>query len=174
MIELEKTYLVKKFPENLKNSKFKEIMDVYLPKNSNHPKLRLRKNEDIFELTKKEWINSNDASRQNEQTIILSEKEFNSLNNQLDGKRIYKIRYYYNYNGQTAEFDIFQDELSGLALVDFEFDSINKKDNFPMPDFCLEEVTQEIFIAGGMICGKSYLDIENNLKKFNYQKLFLE
>ena len=43
-----------------------------------------------------------------------------------------------------------------------------------MPDFCLKEVTQELFIAGGMICGKSYEDIEENLKRFNYLKLFME
>ena len=43
-----------------------------------------------------------------------------------------------------------------------------------MPDFCLADVTQEKFIAGGMICGKSYEDIEKELKRFNYVKLFLD
>ncbi|MEK6905851.1 MAG: hypothetical protein AABX24_05615 [Nanoarchaeota archaeon] len=43
-----------------------------------------------------------------------------------------------------------------------------------MPNFCLAEVTQEDFIAGGMICGKTYEDIEDDLRKFKYNKLFLE
>ena len=174
MIELEKTYLAKKLPKNLKSCKFKEIIDVYIPKSNDHPKLRLRKNGDKFELTKKEPVNDGDASHQEEQTIILTETEFNALNQQLDGKRVHKIRYFYNYNGRTAEFDIFQGGLAGLVVVDFEFATIDEKDNFQMPDFCLIDITQEVFIAGGMICGKTYKDIEDNLKKFEYSKLFLE
>lgn len=174
MIELEKTYLVKKLPESLKSCKFKEIVDVYIPKFSDHPKLRLRKNGNKFELTKKEPVNDGDASYQEEQTIILTETEFNALNQQLEGKRIHKIRYFYDYKGRTAEFDVFQDDLAGLVIVDFEFATLEEKDNFQMPDFCLVEITQEVFIAGGMICGKTYKDIESNLERFEYSKLFLE
>ncbi len=173
MIELEKTYLVKKLPESLKNCEFKEIIDVYVPKSSEHPKLRLRKNGDKFELTKKEPVNEGDASHQEEQTIKLTETEFNALNN-LEGKRVRKLRYYFDYNNRTAEIDVFQDALKGLVIVDFEFTSIEEKDKFEMPDFCLADITQELFTAGGMICGKSYEDIEDDLNKLNYQKLFLE
>ena len=42
-----------------------------------------------------------------------------------------------------------------------------------MPDFCLAEVTQETFFAGGIVCGKKYDDLEADLKRFHYQKLFL-
>lgn len=34
--------------------------------------------------------------------------------------------------------------------------------------------TQENFVAGGMLCGKSYEGIEKDLAKFGYQKLFLQ
>ena len=173
MIELEKTYLAKKLPEDLKSCKSKEIIDVYIPKSSDHPNLRLRKNGDKFEITKKDPVNDRDASHQKEQTIILTESEFNALN-KLEGKRVCKIRYHYDYNSRTAEFDVFQDSLKGLVVVDFEFATIEKKENFKMPDFCLVDVTQEVFIAGGMICGKSYEDIEDELKRFNYKKFFLE
>lgn len=40
-----------------------------------------------------------------------------------------------------------------------------------MPDFCLAEVTEEDFVAGGVICGKSYADIESELARFGYEKL---
>ena len=43
MIELEKTYLIKKLPDNLKDCRFEEIIDLYLPRSSRHSKLRLRK-----------------------------------------------------------------------------------------------------------------------------------
>lgn len=173
MIELEKTYLVKKFPENLQDCKFKEIIDVYIPKIEEHPVIRLRKNGDKFELTKKQPVEEGDSSRQLEQTIVLTETEFNDLYKQIDGKKVRKLRYYYDYNGQIAEFDVFQDDLLGLVLVDFEFTNEADKEKFMMPDFCLAEITQEVFVAGGMICGKSYEDIENKLDKFKYKKLFI-
>lgn len=174
MIELEKTYLAKQLPNGLVTCKFKEIIDVYLPKTSPHPKLRLRKNGDKFELTKKEPVNNEDASRQKEQTIILTEIEFNDLYRHLEGKTIRKLRYFYDYQGHKAEFDIFQDALAGLVLIDFEFSGLKEKSNFQIPDFCLADVTQELFVAGGMLCGKSYQDIENNLSSFGYRKLFLD
>ncbi|MBW2999731.1 hypothetical protein KY339_03585 [Candidatus Woesearchaeota archaeon] len=172
MIELEKTYLAKSIPPGLKDCKSKEIIDIYVPKSSEHPKLRIRKNGSKFEMTKKEPVDT-DASHQEEQTIILTEAEFNEFM-KLDGKKTHKIRYYCDYEGRTAEIDVFQGALKGLIVVDFEFETPEERDSFEMPDFCLVEVTQEQFIAGGMICGKTYEDVEEDLKRFDYVKLFLE
>lgn len=173
MIELEKTYLAKKLPDNIKNSEFKEVVDNYIPRGSEHPKLRLRKNGNIFELTKKEPVNHGDASHQEEQTIILSKAEYGALN-KIEGKRVRKLRFYYDYGGRVAEIDIFQDALIGLVVIDFEFATMEDKDGFQMPDFCLADVTQEDFIAGGMLCGKSYEDIANELNRYGYNKLSLQ
>jgi CYTH domain-containing protein len=169
MIELEKTYLVKEVPKNLTACPSKEIIDLYVPRSQHHPKLRIRKNGNKFEITKKEPLEE-DASEQEEQTIILTEEEFYSLV-EVEGKKTHKIRYNYDYNGRTAEFDVFQGPLKGLILVDFEFDSVEDKNSFQMPDFCLRDVTHEEFIAGGMVCGKSYEDIQENLNKFSYKRL---
>ena len=169
MIELEKTYLAKFLPD-LKKCKSKEIIDIYLPKSAKHPVLRIRKNGDKFEMTKKQPIGE-DKTIQEEQTIILTKEEFQELSS-LEGKRIHKIRFYFPYNGRTAEIDVFQGDLKGLVLVDFEFESEQEKQAFEKPDFCLVEVTQEEFIAGGMLCGKTYKDIEKNLQKFGYKSLF--
>ena len=51
-----------------------------------------------------------------------------------------------------------------MVVIDFEFTSIEEKDNFRIPDFCLVEVTDEEFLAGGMLCGKYYEDLEENLR----------
>ncbi|MAG61129.1 hypothetical protein CL619_05050 [archaeon] len=174
MIELELTYLAKFLPEGLKDCKYKEIIDVYLPKSSEHPKLRLRKSGNNYELCKKQVVKAGDASEQTEETIVLTEEEFNGLSSQLDGKRVHKLRYYYDHKGRTAEFDVFQGELLGVVVIDFEFETKEEKDNFEMPNFCMVDVTQELFIAGGMICGRTYSDIEEDLARFNYQKLFLD
>jgi len=172
MIELEKTYLAKELPIDLKDCDFKEIVDIYIPKFEKHPVLRIRKNGERYVITKKMPINDGEYSEMRESTIVLTKDEF-ELMNQLEGKKVRKLRYKYPYNGQIGEFDVFQDELEGLVIVDFEFETREDKSNFEMPDFCLVDVTQEDFIAGGMICGKKYEDIEKELKEFNYKKLFL-
>lgn len=167
-IELERTYLAKKIPD-LKNCESIEILDIYLPDEDEHPKLRVRKNGYKYEMTKKTPLDDT-FSKFEEQTIELTRDEFHSLA-RLHGKRVHKIRYLYPYKGLTAEIDIFCDYLKGLAVVEFEFPDEKTKDNFKMPDFCLVEVTKDDFIAGGMLCGKKYFDIKPKLEKYNYTRL---
>jgi CYTH domain-containing protein len=170
MIEFEKTYLAKYLPENLNKCESKEIIDIYLPKDAEHPKLRIRKSADKYEITKKQPVKNGDASEQIEQTIVINEKEFNALS-ELKGKRIRKNRYFFPFNGRIAEIDVFEDNLKGLVTVEFEFERKKEKAKFERPDFCLADVTQEDFIAGGRLCGKKYKDIEEDLKKFGYRKI---
>jgi len=168
MIELEKTYLAKYIP---KLEKGKDMVDIYIPTDTRHPVLRIRKNGEKFEMTKKYPVVEGDASKQHEFTIPLTKEEFEELSSSLKGKRIHKIRYNYSYDGRIAEVDVFQERLKGLVVVDFEFETEEEKDSFEMPDFCLADVTQEEFLAGGMLCGKNYEDIKDKLKKYNYNRL---
>lgn len=170
MIEIEKTYLAKFLPNNMASCEQKELLDVYIPASSPHPKLRLRKVGDSFEITKKVLVDKNDVSQQNEKTIDLTKDEFEELL-KAGGKKVRKIRHYFEHKGKKIEMDVFKDGLSGLVLVDVEFDSVEEKNKFQIPDFCLAEVTQEDFLAGGMLCGKIYQDIEENLVKFGYRKI---
>lgn len=169
MIELEKTYLAKYIPDGLSDCPHKEIFDIYFPQSAEHPVLRLRKNGNKFEMTKKEPIDG-DTSRQEEQTIILTEAEFVALS-QVAGKRVRKIRYEYPWGKYIAEVDVFQDDLAGLVLVDVEFPTVEEKENFSMPEFCLADVTSAKFTAGGMLCGKGYVDIETELERWGYEGL---
>lgn len=171
-IELERTFLIKELPENLKNCKSIEILDIYIPQSVEHPILRIRKKGDTFEITKKAPMEKSpkDSSEQEEQTIPLSEKEFSELTS-LKGKRFRKNRYYYPIGKNTAEIDVYLDDLEGLVLVDFEFDSIEEKNNFVMPEFCLADITQEKSFAGGILAGKKYSDIKPSLDKYGYQKI---
>lgn len=169
-IELEKTYLAKYLPEGLKSCPSKEIKDIYIPESTEHPILRLRKNNDKYEITKKSPVKGNDSSEQYEHTIALTKEEFSALE-QVAGKKVSKIRYYYNHKGIQAEVDVFQADLAGLVLVDFEFKEVADKNNFEMPDFCLTDVTQDKVFAGGMLCGKKYSDIQTHLNELGYKKI---
>lgn len=170
MIEYEKTYLAKFLPEGLKKCPNKKIIDIYFPASVEHPILRLRQSGDKYEITKKVSINPNDAGQQMEHNITLSEAEFFALA-AAPGKGVHKIRYYYDYQGRTAEVDIFLDDLTGLVVIDVEFPSVAEKDAFIMPEFCLVDVTQDEFVTGGMLCGKKYEDLKDNLNKYGYKKL---
>ncbi len=169
-LELENTYLAKELPKGLEKFPCKEIIDVYIPANDPHPCLRLRKRGDKYEITKKQPVSGDDASAQNEHTIKLTKDEFDSLSS-VKGKKAHKIRYEYDYKGNKAEIDVFQGDLKGLVVVDFEFDDPKKRAAFGMPDFCLADITQDKTFAGGMLCGKRYSDIEPRLKELGYKPL---
>ncbi|MBX4198546.1 hypothetical protein KW782_04425 [Candidatus Parcubacteria bacterium] len=169
MEELELTYLAKELPPKLKESPSKELLDIYIPSSARHPILRIRKSGSKYEITKKHPVKDGDASHQLETTIPITEEEFKELN-QLSGKRVEKVRYYYKENGLLYEVDAFKGDLAGLVLIDVEFDSAKAKNEFIPPSWCLIEVIQEEFIAGGMLCGKKYSDIEAKLSTFGYKK----
>lgn len=168
MRELEKTFLAKYLPD-LQGSKSREVIDIYLPKSSEHPKLRIRKNGESFEITKKTRSES-DPAMANEETIEITEEEFEPLSG-MDGKMLHKTRYFYDSDGTEAQIGVFQEGLSGLVLIDFEFADEAAMNAFKAPDFCLRDVTDERFLAGSLLCGKSYADIEDRLNALGYIRL---
>lgn len=170
-IEYELTYLAKFIPKEINKVEPKTITDYYVPETDCiHPTLRIRKNGGRLEITKKEPVSGTDSSEQNEHTIILRQDEYDDLiasRSRMASKDRYKV----NIGGHMAEVDVFKDKLQGLVLIDFEFKSKEEKDAFIPPDVCLADVTQEEFIAGGILPGKTYQDIEPKLKKYGYKKL---
>ena len=171
--ELELTYLAREIPEGLADCPSKLIVDVYYPPERDHSSLRIRQRGDHYEITKKVMANGTDSSHQLEHTIELDEEEFKGLA-AAPGKRVAKRRYLYEYQGRTAEVDVFQGELAGLVEVDFEFDDRDDQLAFQMPDFCLADVTQEAFAAGGKLAGKTYQQIVPHLEKYGYKPLKME
>lgn len=171
--EFELTYLAKGFPKGFSpETKSKEILDIYLPSTSEHSILRVRKRGDVYEITKKTPVSGTDSSHQNENTIPLTKDEFDEFAT-LAGKRVRKIRYYHVEGGGSYEIDVFQDALAGLVLVDIEFTSNEAKVRFVAPDWVLADVTQEKAFAGGVLCGKSYADIEQKLNEYFYKPILL-
>jgi len=170
MEELELTYLMKNIPDGLFDSPSKRIVDHYIPLESKHPTLRLRKNGEKMELTKKEPIADGDSSRQLEETIPLTADEYEAIV-KIPAKKVSKARYYYPYQDRTLEVDVFDEDLAGLILVDVEFEEQGEKEKFVMPEFCLIEVTQDKNLAGGMLAGKSFADIQVDLTAMGYVKI---
>ena len=178
MIELERefTYLLDKLPDDL--DKFPSIIieDIYIPADARHPVTRIRRRGDKYMITKKIPVDATDgtvgdASLQTEHTIELSSEEYKALAS-LPGKQFKKRRFTYKINGYDAEIDVHLDKLTGLALVDFEFNSDEAMEKFIKPEFVGADVTQDEMIAGGMLCGKSYSDLADQLaEKYDYKPL---
>lgn len=168
--EIETTYLAKALPENWQHNPSQLLVDIYFPANSQHPKLRIRQKGDSYTLTKKTLVNKGDASTQTEENVKLSAEEFEAIRS-AKGKEVIKRRYNITVGEYVAELDVFEGDLKGLVLVDFEFSSTKDRDSFERPDWCGDDVTQEEFIAGGMLAGKTLADIQADLDRFGYQPL---
>lgn len=165
--EIETTYLASSLPDGINDLEGREIIDTYFPANVAHPRLRIRQKGSTYTLTKKTQVTLGDASTQTEENIDLTKEEFNALNTG-SGKTVSKIRYEIPIGEYTAEVDVFTGDLKGLVLVDVEFPSTEARDAFVKPSFCGEDVTQEDFIAGGMLAGKSFADITPDLERLGY------
>ena len=169
--EYELTYLAKYMPPEILNSEHIYIHDSYFPEAyGEHPHLRLRRSGNEYYITKKVKINPMDSSEQEETTIRLTKYQFNLLmspNSLSIKKRWYKTV----IDSYPADVDIFTDSLNGLVLIEFEFDSSKNKKKFIPPNCCLADVTQEEFIAGGMLAGKTLSELKLDLDKFGYQSL---
>lgn len=170
-VEVELTFLAREIPKEILGATGKQLIDIYIPDTDGiHPRLRLRQKGDKYEITKKIPITDDDASVHEEVTIPLSLEEFEPLSLS-SSKKIAKLRYNVVIGGYDAEVDVFQDELAGLVVIDFEFASDDEKLRFETPRICLADVTQENFIAGGLLAGKNYNDIKPELDRFNYVRL---
>ena len=170
-LEFELTFLARALPEGLANWPSMRLTDVYVPANPvMHPRLRLRQKGEAYEITKKVPLNSADASAHTEITIPLSPDEYRDLAG-LNGRRVEKIRYSGLIDGNPAEVDVFVGALQGLVLIDFEFSDREQLEKFVVPRICLADVTQEEFIAGGMLSGKGFADIESRLRDFGYEPI---
>lgn len=169
-LELELTFLAKELPKEISKLEPTRIIDVYIPDTPEQSHLRLRQKGEKYEITKKTPLSEGDASKQIEQTIPLTKEEFTTLVG-CSKKRVAKDRYDININGKPGEVDVFVEDLAGLVLIDFEFDTVEEKANFRMPDIALADVTQEDFIAGDLLAGKKYDEIASKLNNFNYKRI---
>jgi len=170
-IEHERTFLAKELPPGLEECPHEEIVDIFLPTTSAHPVLRIRKRGEEYKITKKYPVKEGDSSVMHEFTTPLSKEEYDELAASVTGKRFRKIRCRYEEGGVTFEIDVYQDALKGLVVVDAEFPDGVGKEELVMPSWCLADVTQEAWVAGGMLCGKRYEDVKEELKRHGYQRL---
>lgn len=134
-MEIERKFLPITLPDNLDNFEHHHIIQAYL---NTAPVVRIRKQDDEYILTYK----GGGMMARAEYNLPLNEKSFYHLLEKADGNIIKKTRYLIPiHNGLTAELDIFEEQFSGMLLVEVEFDSIEAANSFEKPEWFGEDVT---------------------------------
>jgi len=169
-IETERRFLISKLPEDINNFPSKIIEDLRIETGEPHPHFRVRKDGDKMVLTKKYPKETGLKLQMIEETIVLTEIEYKTFQ-KLEGTKQSKIRFNYIYNDRHTELDVWTNDLEGLAIIEFEFSSKEEAETFVMPKFCLLEITDEEWLAGGMLSGKKYSDLADKLKNLGYSPI---
>ncbi len=134
-MEIERKYLVKSIPENLKDFPCRIMEQGYL---NIAPVIRIRKDNDNFELTYK----SKGLMVREEYNLPLTKEAYEHLLLKIDGRLIKKRRYMIPLEGNlTAELDVFEGELTPLILAEVEFPDEDSARSFTPPDWFGEDVT---------------------------------
>ena len=134
-MEIERKYLVQQIPGNLGSFPCRIIEQGYL---STSPVIRIRKDNDLFELTYK----SGGLMAREEVNLPLDQSSYTHLLEKIDGRLIRKRRYMIPLSGSlTAEVDIFEGSLAPLVLAEVEFPDEKLAMSFSPPDWFGEDVT---------------------------------
>ena len=134
-MEIERKFLVAQLPDNLDNYNCRYIEQGYL---STKTVVRVRRDNDDYYLTYK---GSGMIARE-EYNLPLTKDSYEHLIKKADGNIITKKRYEIpDGNGYTIELDIFEGAFNGTVIAEVEFNTIEEADNYIMPEFFTEDVT---------------------------------
>ena len=137
--EIERKFLVKRLPENLKQSRSFVIEQGYLATESAGRQVRLRKTGNTTSLTFKVGR----SSHREEREIKLSQKQFAALWPGTVGRRLRKVRYEIPWEDLLIEVDIYRGRHAGLVVAEVEFPNSARCRRFKAPGWFGREVTRE-------------------------------
>ena len=103
-----------------------------------NPVVRVRRDNDDYYLTYK----GSGMMAREEYNLPLTKDSYEHLIKKADGNIITKKRYEIpDGNGYTIELDIFEGAFNGTVIAEVEFNTIEEADNYIMPAFFTEDVT---------------------------------
>ena len=137
--EIERKFLVKWLPDNLKQSRSFVIEQGYLASESAGRQVRLRKTGNATSLTFKVGR----GSHREEREIKLSPKQFAALWPGTAGRRLRKVRYEIPWDSVLIEIDIYRGRHAGLVVAEVEFPDGVSCRRFKAPWWFGREVTGE-------------------------------
>ena len=166
-IERERRYLLEDLPEGLtRASPHFQITDNYIT----GTRLRLRKvrepqtNKWTVKFTQKFAPDPADLSRTIITNTYLSAAEAEALA-VFEANEIRKNRYPYEFAGRKFTIDMFLGDLFGLVLAETGFESDEELDEFPLPPFAIEDVTDNELFTGGVLSVSSFAEVREAWRK---------
>ena len=135
--EIERKFLVKRFPSDLKKFPHDTIEQGYLAAGRGGLQVRLRKKGSVLSLTYKQGT----RGAREEREIRLSLEQFNALWPATAGRRLTKIRYDVPWKKHTIEIDVYRGRHDGLVVAEVEFDNEKSCEEFQPPDWLGRDVT---------------------------------
>ena len=134
-MEIERKYLIPEIPDNLHITKTRELEQGYL---CTAPVVRIRKDNDIYELTYK----SRGLMVRQEYNLPLTKEAYEHLRKKVDGRLITKTRHEIPLDDRhKIELDIFHGDLAPLILAEVEFADEDEANQFTPPKWFGEDVT---------------------------------
>jgi CYTH domain-containing protein len=138
-IEIERKFLVKQVPANLKKLTGAIIRQGYIDASEDGIELRVRQKRNKYYQT----IKIGTGLTRTEIEIELSPDQFEVMWPYTEGHRVNKTRYSLVVGDHIAELDLFEGDLDGLTLVEVEFDSVEISRAFDPPDWFGFDVTED-------------------------------
>jgi adenylate cyclase len=135
--EIERKFLVKELPANLRNCENRPIEQGYFAAKRDGTQVRLRKAGTQHSLTFKRGR----GVKRQEWEIALIPEQFHELWPTTEGRRLSKTRYDVPYGEHVIEVDIYAGSNKGLIVAEVEFDDEMQCENFAPPNWFGKEVT---------------------------------
>lgn len=135
--EIERKFLVKRYPAGLNKFPHATIAQGYLAVGPGGLQVRLRKKGAVRSLTFKQGTKGTREERE----IRLSGEQFDALWPATVGRRLTKVRYEVPWKSHTIEIDIYRGRHNGLVVAEVEFDNQKSCAAFERPDWLGRDVT---------------------------------
>jgi len=135
--EIERKFLLKRFPPDRKKYPHDTIEQGYLAVGRGGLQVRLRKKGSVLSLTYKEGTRGERVERE----IRLSLEQFKALWPATAGRRLTKVRYDVPWKKHTIEIDVYRGRHDGLVVAEVEFDDQKSAAEFQRPDWLGRDVT---------------------------------
>jgi CYTH domain-containing protein len=135
--EIERKYLVRELPPNLKECGSREIEQGYFAAKRDGTQVRLRKTGTDYSLAFKRGR----ALKRDEWEVVLMAEQFMELWPSTKGHRLRKTRYDVPYGKHVVEVDLYGGINKGLIVAEVEFDDEKECDSFVPPSWFGPEVS---------------------------------
>ena len=129
--EIERKFLVDKFPEGFERFPSKEMFQGYLAVTRDGTEVRIRKQGSKCSLA----VKHGSGKTRVEEEIEIGERQFASLWELTGRKRVTKRRYRISHGDMSIDLDVYQEKLEGLITAEVEFPSEGDSDAFRPPEY---------------------------------------